>query len=113
MEFNCKNFIVERSGPSGAFIEIGKMVFLNNGRFGNSYQFFDANPFFDDNYYRLKMVDLNGSFTYSKTVKISGSRKPSGILLYPNPVTNGMVNIAAGNEPVKSVIVSNVSGVKI
>ena len=66
VEFNSKNFIVERKVPSGAFIEIGKMVSLNNGIFGNSYQFFDANPFFDDNYYRLKMVDLNGSFTYSK-----------------------------------------------
>ena len=88
------------------------MISLNNGRFGNSYQFFDVNPFFDDNYYRLKMVDLNGSFTYSKTVKISGSG-PSGILIYPNPVSNGTVNIASGNEPVKSVTVSSISGVKI
>ena len=59
------------------------------------------------------MVNLNGSFTYSKTVKISDLRKPLGILLYPNPVSNGMVNIAVENEPVKSVTVSSVSGVRI
>ena len=113
VEINSKNFIVERKEPSGAFIEIGKLASLNNGRSVNSYEFFDGNPFIGDNYYRLKMVDLNGSFTYSKTVKISDSKKSLSILLFPNPVRNGLVNIAAGNEPVKSVTVSSVSGVRI
>jgi len=113
VEINSKKFIVERRGPSGVFSEIGSVASLQNGRAGNTYQFFDANPFIGNNYYRLKMVDINGSFTYSRIVNISGSIKPLSILLFPNPVSNGIVNIAAGNEPVKSIAVISFSGVRV
>ena len=113
VEINSKNFIVERKGSSGLFSEIGSVASLQNGRAGNTYQFFDANPFIGNNYYRLKMVDIDGKFTFSRTVNIISSAKPVGILLYPNPVSNGVVNIVLGNEPVKSIAVINLSGIRV
>jgi hypothetical protein len=37
-------------------------------------------------YYRLKMVDINGKFSYSKTIAIGIKGSRSVVLLYPNPV---------------------------
>ena len=51
---------------------------------GSDYNFIDESPLKTINYYRLKMVDRDGSFTYSpvRTVNNSGNFYVS---LYPNP----------------------------
>ena len=36
-------------------------------------------------YYRLKMVDANGSFTYSKTVSVRSESQKGSVRIYPNP----------------------------
>ena len=43
-----------------------------------------------ENYYRLKMVDRNGSFTYSNIVSISFSDNSTSFLVYPNPAKNSL-----------------------
>jgi len=37
------------------------------------------------NYYRLKVVDDNGTFTYSTVVKIKLNNKETSLSVYPNP----------------------------
>ena len=41
-----------------------------------------------DNYYRLKMLDNDGRFTYSKIIRVTAARRPSPITITPNPVIN-------------------------
>ena len=41
-----------------------------------------------DNYYRLKMIDDDGRFTYSKVIRINASLRQSPITFSPNPVIN-------------------------
>ena len=39
-------------------------------------------------YYRLKMLDIDGKFTYSKTVAIKVNNYFSNALVYPNPTSD-------------------------
>ena len=76
------------------------------------YQTIDDKPFYGINYYRLKMVDNDGSFDYSKTVAIEWT-KPSSKqwTMFPNPVKNKLY--LTGNEDISgehSVHVLDITG---
>ena len=82
-EINAKEYNVERSSGNGAaFIAIGNVAANNNGK----YSFIDASPLGGVNYYRLKMVDIDGKFKYSevRTVLFDGNTVLFDV--YPNPV---------------------------
>lgn len=53
--------------------------------------FYDNHPLPSTNYYRLKIIDRNGGYTYSNTVVVTID-EVTGITLFPNPATNA-VNI--------------------
>lgn len=52
-----------------------------------AYTYQDKHPFTGVNYYRLKMVDQDGSFTYSPVSVLDFSAKAT-IVVYPNPVSD-------------------------
>ncbi|HEX7366245.1 MAG TPA: T9SS type A sorting domain-containing protein [Pelobium sp.] len=93
-ELNTSHFEVERSHDAkSAFIKIGAVKAHGIGT--AYYTFTDKAVDFSSafNYYRLKMLDLDGKFTYSEVVAIKNSfDESSAIKVYPNPVKN-MVNI--------------------
>jgi len=87
-EFNAKSFVVERSTNGNQFTTIGE-VSAKNVAIGSSYQFNDNTVLTGPMYYRLKLVDKDGSFKYSKTVVLKiAVKNGSGITLFPNPATN-------------------------
>ncbi len=50
------------------------------------YNFTDPEPVPGDNYYRLKMVDRDGSFAFSQIRKVSWEAK--GLVVFPNPAAD-------------------------
>jgi hypothetical protein len=59
----------------------------------------DANNHFDNSYYRLKMVELDGSFEYSNIKVVEGTPIKHQITFYPNPVENDLnVRIQVDNR---------------
>lgn len=54
------------------------------------YSSMDNNIFNGTHIYRLKMIDKNGSFSYSKTIAIEVKQKAS-IQVYPNPFVNNII----------------------
>lgn len=98
-EVNTKNFIVQKSSNGSAFSDVGTVKsLLTTGT--NSYTYTDNNPFQATNYYRLKMEDNDGRFTYSNilAIKLSFNTK---LTVYPNPVHNTaslLFNSIAGNK---------------
>lgn len=63
-ELNCNNFEIQRSNHStNQFETIGEMSCINQQN--NNYQFADNNYIQGDNYYRLKQIDNDESYTYS------------------------------------------------
>ena len=45
------------------------------------------------------MIDENSKIEWSSIVKVFIQREPSKITIYPNPITNGVVNVHLINQP--------------
>jgi hypothetical protein len=77
-----------------------------------SYQFNHTNPVNGENYYRLKMIDTEDSFTYSKIEQVK-LYLGFEVLVYPNPVTES-IHLQAPDWPkVRSVQILNNQGKRL
>jgi len=92
-EINTQSFIVEKSVDGTQFKQIGELPAKNNSTAVNNYSFIDDNLATGKNYYRLKMVDINGQFTYSPVRVITYNLNNFEVVIYPNPVTGNTVYI--------------------
>ncbi len=90
-EVNNDYFDVERSNDGMEFEAIGRVKGFGAGTTTekHSYSFFDKDLCEDIRYYRLKQVDMDGSFNYSKAIAIN-CRRSDGIELYPNPANSSI-----------------------
>ncbi|HTI91779.1 MAG TPA: T9SS type A sorting domain-containing protein [Puia sp.] len=85
-EQNSDYFQIERSADNQNFTAIGKVTAAHNSSLQTNYSFTDASPLTGNNYYRLKMVDIDGSSVYSRIVVVSfGNTSQQVIATYPNP----------------------------
>jgi hypothetical protein len=84
-ELNVDRFEVQRSTNGTDFAAIGS-VKAKNSSGENKYQFLDAKPQQGINYYRLKMIDKDGSYNYSAVVTIKFTEAVKPFYVYPNPV---------------------------
>jgi hypothetical protein len=96
------SFDIERSPDGNGFSKIGNVPAAGSsgssgtgtGSGGSSgapttYSFADTRPGAGANYYRLKMIDNNGSPTYSKSIEVDfENTKP--LTLFPNPAGNSI-----------------------
>lgn len=107
-EVNSAFFDVERSmDPRDGFVKVGTVT-AKGVYAGGKYGFQDATAEQGAvNYYRLKMVDLDKSYTYSPiiNVKLSGEVDTK---IYPNPVVDEM--IVSSNTPIAKIEMINLSG---
>lgn len=82
---NFSHYNIERSDDGNTFDSIA----IINGSGSTLYSYDDSNfnelkPY----YYRLKLVQKNGSFSYSDVILLMVDPHTKDILLYPNPVHN-------------------------
>lgn len=113
-EDNSDYFQVERSADAKNWDAVTKVTSHHNSNSRRDYTFNDAAAPAGSSYYRLKMVDLDGTFEYSKVVSVkAGGLRTAAIAAYPNPVQNGQALqvrfTSAQNAPV-TVILSDLSG---
>ncbi len=109
-EVNTSHCVVEKAvGNSNKFVAIGEVKTSNvSSSTPQYYNFTDPQPSSLD-YYRLKMVDRDGQFTYSKTIALT-RKSDVKIDLYPNPATNTL-NIALDNKfQTATVTISDATG---
>jgi len=80
-ELKITSFEVERSLDGSSFTKIGAVTAEGaNGQ----YAYIDVQPLPSINYYRLKMINQNGGYSYSKIVSIRYD-KNAPITIFPNP----------------------------
>ncbi|HTL07049.1 MAG TPA: T9SS type A sorting domain-containing protein [Chitinophagaceae bacterium] len=96
-ELNNDYFVVERSEDGSHFASIGKVAGAGSSTMPHSYSFTDSKSLAATNYYRLKQVDKNGSFTLSKVITVRNDNYTGGSLVYPNPVLASM-SVTIDNE---------------
>ncbi len=82
-EIAISHYEVERSENGNLYATIGRVDAKNSLR-PIDYTFTDAKPLAGANFYRLKMVEKDGKFDFSRAVKVN-MHAPMQIQLYPNP----------------------------
>ncbi len=100
-EINNDYFVIERSGNGMDFEQIGTLKGEGNTSYLTTYQFNDKSPLQHSNYYRLKQVDYDGKFNYSKTVSVDYQSVKS-LSVYPNPASD-LINISHGGDDFSSL----------
>lgn len=86
-EINFDYFEIQKSIDGEYFNTIGYEKGRGSENTKTSYHFIDESPNEGTNYYRLKQIDLDGTFDYSKTVSVE-KKAVIDFTLYPNPVKN-------------------------
>ncbi|MDZ4667959.1 MAG: T9SS type A sorting domain-containing protein, partial [bacterium] len=95
-ERNSSHFEVERSFTGADFSTLGKVKSNGNSNSLKNYSFVDRDAFLNNEpiaYYRLKLVDRDGSFEYSNTIAIENSKEEVSaepINVFPNPFNNAL-----------------------
>jgi hypothetical protein len=104
-EQNFSHFEVEYSVNGTNFNHLGNVNGMGNSNSRIEYGFNHLQPVAGANYYRLKMVDRDGRFTYSNTVLLNVTIKGLNITaVYPNPFIDKL-NVAITSATAEKVTV--------
>lgn len=96
-ELNLNFYEVEKSADGANWTNIGMVFPWDNQQVSNNYRFSDKQPFDGMNFYRLRIVDKDGSFKYSSIVAAkTGALSNSIISIAPNPVKGNIRAIFSG-----------------
>lgn len=103
------HFTVERSADGSSFADLGTVA--ARGESGN-YSYYDESPLNGVNYYRLKLTDVSGQYSYSRIVTaIAGNTREIILSAYPNPASDMLSVEIAGNRGANGqVVLYDVSG---
>lgn len=111
LEQNVQQFEIEYSTDGSSFSKVGTVQATNIAT-GSAYNFTHSvntsGPFF----YRLKMVDTDGSFTYSNTIRINMGDF-TGNIVSPSVITNGVINVNLGNTGYNTVEMIRTDGTRV
>lgn len=108
-EQNTKDFEIQYSADGTKFLSAGIVIAAGNSNSDRNYTFTHKNLSNGNNYYRLKMNDIDGHFTYSNVVNLKMYVAEDGLSVYPNPATGDYFYINTSPEtqlPLKYRIVS-------
>jgi Secretion system C-terminal sorting domain len=84
-EFNSSKFIVEKSTNGINFIPIGEKLAAGNSYTQSNYWLEDNTPS-AQNFYRIKSLDRDGRFTYSKVARLDlKANDNTSLIVAPNP----------------------------
>jgi hypothetical protein len=97
VESGISHYEIEKAVDGRNFRRIGSVSFdaARNKRYSWMYNQAPG----DENYYRVKAVEMYGSYKYSPIVKLSAAATKPGLLVYPNPVHNNSVTVALSGLP--------------
>lgn len=95
-ETGVAKYVVERSGPDGNFIVIGERQALNHS-VATKYQFPDKQPLLSTAFYRLRMLDNDGRFSYSTVQKLDPVSNRTGFRVVRFSARQTMLQFSGGH----------------
>lgn len=98
-ENNIKDYEVERSTDGFTFDKITTVAAKGNNNAAENYKWPDADAMAGTFYYRIRSISAGGEIRYSNIVKLTIDRGKAEIVVYPNPVINGNINLQLFNQP--------------
>ena len=110
-EINLKQFDIEYSLNASSFSPAGTVA-ANNAANGAAYTFTHVLNNIGPVFYRLKMTDQDGSFSYSNIIKIIVTDRNSK-LISPTVITDGYLRINLANTAYSSLELINSNGGRV
>ena len=113
-EINTSHFAIEKSFDGVSFEKIGEVKSFSNSTSANSYSFIDKDVTTKSIlYYRLKQIDIDGKFNYSKILALKSTNQTNNTInIYPNPSKN-ILRIGATDNNIKTYKIVNSLGITI
>ncbi|MFC4261562.1 T9SS type A sorting domain-containing protein [Ferruginibacter yonginensis] len=109
-EVNFKNYVVEYSTDGVRYSAFTTV----DGKGSNATYSAAHNPAQGKAYYRLKMVNVDGSFEYSRIIPLSINCDKNTVLVYPNPTSSVLnVNISNNNNTTTDAFLVDATGRKV
>jgi len=96
-ENGIRQYEVEKSKDGSQFSQIAIAAACSAAK--GSYSATDNNASSGTNYYRIKIVSMDGKASYSSVVKIINESKPGAISVYPNPITDNVIHLQFHQQP--------------
>lgn len=91
-------FEVEHGTDIGSFSAVGQVAGAGDSQELIAYDLVHDTPVVGTNYYRIKQVDFEGTFSYSGIVPVEVAGTPTGeISIFPNPARD-YFNLNVGND---------------
>ncbi|MCF0038514.1 T9SS type A sorting domain-containing protein [Dyadobacter fanqingshengii] len=110
-EINSEKFIIERSASGKDWNAIGQVTAQKLSDEQKEYAFYDSNVELKAAFYRLKMVDSDSTFAYSRIENLQFDGSQSA--LFPNPVgIDGLLQLPEGANAA-DITIFDLSGVKV
>ena len=104
-ETDNSHFVVERSIDGESFDPISTIYGQGTKLSTTQYKYEDKTPALGNNYYRLRQVDLDGTFEYSKKIKVV-NRLEGKVRISPNPASSSSSLNITFNDEVKNLKMS-------
>lgn len=110
-ETNSDHFEIQHSISGKDWNKIGTVDSHGESKVTNVYNFTDSNPANGENLYRLKMIDRDATFAYSRiqSIKFDGLGAPA-VSIYPNPSTDKVFIQDVDLAQVKQVSILDMNG---
>jgi hypothetical protein len=112
-EINASHYTIERSGDYQHFESIGQLAANDLANIQVNYNFSDNFPLKGNNYYRLVMIDKDGTFSYSKIVSVEVKNTPSFTLFNVELSTsnsNLKINLTTNYQQKMQLVLADVTG---
>jgi hypothetical protein len=107
LEENVQNFDIERSENGLDFRKIGTASPKGSN---SNYAFLDKNPFGKNNYYRLKINDIDASFDYSNIIVVNFAKAKKNIRIYPTLVSDIVMIEHDTATPIEQIQIIDAAG---
>ncbi|RZK44515.1 MAG: T9SS type A sorting domain-containing protein, partial [Hymenobacter sp.] len=113
-EQNSDYFLVERSADGHNYTAISKVASAGSSAVKRAYYYTDANPLNSTAYYRLRLIDEDGSESFSPTVTVAAAankfEEASMASVVPNPGSDFFELLTSGSSLVEANIYNTLGG---
>jgi hypothetical protein len=109
-ELTSSYFLIERSHDGKAWKGLDEVPAYGNSDELVAYDYVDETPIPGVNYYRLKMVDQDGTSAYSNRISVRFGDSEPLMVLYPNPVSEKLFIESKTWVAMESILIMDLHG---
>jgi hypothetical protein len=92
-ELNTSHFEVQHSADGVRFAKISSQLAAGQSSSRIDYSFLHTQPFSGWNYYQIKQIDIDNSFTFSRKAAVYYEDERAYFVVFPNPIENENLQI--------------------